>query len=405
MEKEKLFLEYKNYLESYGLHEVFAVDYLTIIGERHGFQVYRFRDKLVALVKPGHRDIRNGANVIVSHLDSPRLDVLTGEPLVEKPDGVFLKVVPYGGIIPQLWLDIPLVLVGRIYTDDGPININTKDEFEFTITSLLPHLDGRKEIEKFSINNLMVRVGNSKKENVLEYLKENYGIHEDDFELADLSFVPATSVRELGFDKELITGYGHDDSSCAYASLMALLNSDSEDKTQIAIFASYEETGSNQATGCNSEFIDDIFLDLADGEFAIARQAIRNSMIISADVCAGFESTYSSHFEDSAKAIVGHGVAIVPYLGRKRGNDTDFHFRALIKQLALDNEIKYQVEITKATEGGGGTVSTFFTTKGSYVIDVGVPVLAMHSPQEVISKTDLHETYKLYKAFLELENI
>ena len=404
MEKEKLFLEYKNYLESYGLHEVFAVDYLTIIGERHGFQVYRFRDKLVALVKPGHRDIRNGANVIVSHLDSPRLDVLTGEPLVEKPDGVFLKVVPYGGIIPQLWLDIPLVLVGRIYTDDGPININTKDEFEFTITSLLPHLDGRKEIEKFSINNLMVRVGNSKKENVLEYLKENYGIHEDDFELADLSFVPATSVRELGFDKELITGYGHDDSSCAYASLMALLNSDSEDKTQIAIFASYEETGSNQATGCNSEFIDDIFLDLADGEFAIARQAIRNSMIISADVCAGFESTYSSHFEDSAKAIVGHGVSIVPYLGRKRGNDTDFHFRTLIKQLALDNDIKYQIETTKVTEGGGGTVSTFFTTKGSYVIDVGVPVLAMHSPQEVISKTDLFETYRLYKAFFELGN-
>ena len=254
------------------------------------------------------------------------------------------------------------------------------------------------------MNNLVVRIGNSKKENVLELLKERYGIHEDDFELADLSFVPATQVRELGFDKDLITGYGHDDSCCTFTSLQALLDSDSNAKTQIAIFASYEETGSNQATGCNSEFIDDIFLDLANGDFRVAREAIRNSMIISADVCAGFESTYASHFEDSAKAVVGHGVGIIPYLGRKRGNDTDFHFRALVKQLALDNDIKYQIETTKVTEGGGGTVSTFFTTKGSYVIDVGVPVLAMHSPQEVISKTDLFETYRLYKAFFELGN-
>lgn len=404
MNKERLFHRYREYLNVCGSHEVFAVEYIAQLGEHHGFDVYRFRDKLVALVKHGVADIRVGANVIVSHLDSPRLDVIVGNPLIEREDGVFLKVVPYGGIIPQSWLDIPLILVGRIYTDDGAIDINTKDEFEFTITSLLPHLDGRKEIEKFSVNNLVVRIGNSKKENVLELLKERYGIHEDDFELADLSFVPATEVRELGFDKDLITGYGHDDSCCVYTALRALLDSESDSKTQIAIFASYEETGSNQATGCNSEFIDDIFLDLAKGDYRAARDAIRNSMIISADVCAGFESVYASHFEDSAKAVVGHGVGIIPYLGRKRGNDTDFHFRALVKQLALDNEIKYQIETTKATEGGGGTVSTFFATKGAYVLDVGVPVLAMHSPQEVISKTDLYETYRLYKVFFELEN-
>ena len=404
MNKERLFHQYREYLGHSGLHELFAVDYIAEVGERYGFDVYRFRDKLVALVRQGTDSIRYGANVIVSHLDSPRLDVVVGEPLIEKEDGVFLKVIPYGGIIPQSWLDIPLILVGRIYTDEAPIVINTKDEFEFTITSLLPHLDGRKELEKFSINNLVVRVGNNKKENVLEFLKERYGIHEDDFELADLSFVPATPVRELGFDKDLITGYGHDDSCCAFTALQALLDSESDSKTQIAIFASYEETGSNQATGCNSEFIDDIYLDLAKGDYKVAREAIRNSMIISADVCAGFESTYASHFEDCAKAVVGHGVGIIPYLGRKRGNDTDFHFRALIKQLALDNDIKYQVETTKATEGGGGTVSTFFATKGSYVLDVGVPVLAMHSPQEVISKTDLYETYRLYKVFFELEN-
>ena len=125
MNKERLFKDYRSYLSTAGLHEVFAVDYIAKLGERYGLDVYRFRDKLVALVRHGDEfDISFGANVIVSHLDSPRLDVLVGEPLVEKEDGVFLKVIPYGGIIPQSWLDIPLVLVGRIYTDEEPIVIN-----------------------------------------------------------------------------------------------------------------------------------------------------------------------------------------------------------------------------------------------------------------------------------------
>ena len=133
----------------------------------------------------------------------------------------------------------------------------------------------------------------------------------------------------------------------------------------------------------------------------MARQAIRNSRVISADVCAGYESNYARHFEESATAILGKGVGIVPYLGQKRGNDTEFEFRNDIKELAIVYDIPYQVETTKVTEGGGGTVSTFFATKGCHVIDVGVPVLAMHSPQEVISKKDLKATYDLYKVFYE----
>jgi len=174
----------------------------------------------------------------------------------------------------------------------------------------------------------------------------------------------------------------------------------------MALFASYEETGSGQTTGCESEYIDDIFrlILFATSEFnneVFARAAIRNSCVISADVCAGYDSNFGSHFEKSAMAVCGKGAGIVPYLGCKRGNDTEFAFKHWIKKLAVDNEIKYSIETNKLGEGGGGTVSSFFAIKGCHVIDIGVPVLAMHSPQEVISKTDLHETYKLYKVFYE----
>ena len=294
-----------------------------------------------------------------------------------------------------------MALVGRVQTDDGITYINTKGDYDFTVTSLLPHLNGAKEMRELSQDKLLVRIGNNKKESVLKFLEETYSIKEEDLELADLSFVPSDDSKFIGFDKELIAGYGHDDKSCAYAELMAMLDAKHHnERTTIAIFASYEETGSAQTTGCQSEFIDDMFLELTH-DVIRARRAVRNSNVISADVCAGFESTYANHFEPCAKAIVGQGVGIIPYLGKKRGNDTEFDFRTNIKQLALDNDVKYQIETTKVTEGGGGTVSTFFAVRGCHVIDVGVPVLAMHSPQEVISKHDLYECYKLYRAFYE----
>ena len=409
----EFFNEYRKMLNTHGLHEKFMTDYIVNEAKERGYEfadkvesiqegsklIFAFRSKFVALVKVG-KDLSEGANVIVSHMDSPRLDVITGNPFVEKEDGVFLKVIPYGGIIAQSWLDIPLALVGRVQTEKGIVKINTKGEYDFVITSLLPHLDGRKEMKELKYEKLLVRIGNNKKENILEVLKEKYGISDGDLELAELSFVPSANVKELGFDKELITGYGHDDKSCAYAELKAFFDAQESDRSQIALFASYEETGSGQITGCKSEIIDDIFLDIL-GDARKARMAIRKSRVISADVCAAFESNFASHFEDSAKAVAGKGTAIVPYLGRKAGNDSDFVFRNWIKKLAKENDIKYSIETTKVSEGGGGTVSSFFATKGCYVIDIGVPVLAMHSPQEVISKFDLHETYRLYKVFLE----
>ena len=72
-----------------------------------------------------------------------------------------------------------------------------------------------------------------------------------------------------------------------------------------------------------------------------------------------------------------------------------------IKTLCKEHDIDYQVEFTKPSEGGGGTVSSFFATRGMECIDVAIPTLAMHSPSECISKHDIYEAYRLYKVFLE----
>lgn len=415
---EKGFIEdYKDFIDCYGQHEIFALDYINEIvmledeyeeyDRRRKYKsgdkiIFNFRDKLVALVVLG-KDLSSGSNLIVSHVDSPRLDVIPNDPLEIGEDGVFFKTIPYGGIIPQLWLDRPLVMVGRAYDDDhNLVRINTgHDKIFFSITSLLPHLNGRKELKEMTSEKLKVRMTNGNSSELFDYFENIYGLNKKNLELADLSFVPYGDCIEMGFDKDLIMGYGHDDSSCTFASLEAMLDSKPSDKTKIALFVSYEETGSGQLSGAQSQFIDDIFLQLAEGDMLLARECMRNTRVISADVTSGYDSNYSSHFEHNAKAVVGEGVALVPFLGSKRGNDSSIQMREHIKRLCEDNDIKYQIESTKPSEGGGGTVSTFFATRGMEALDIAVPTLAMHSPMEQISKRDLIETYKLYKAFLE----
>lgn len=412
-EEDNFIDEYKYLLEE-GLHETQVLKYIKDKAEDVGYKTYNykhfnvgdklifeFRDKLIALVEVGE-DISEGANLIVSHIDSPRLDVIVGEPFVSNDDGTFIKTQPYGGIIPQLWLDRPFVMVGKIKVDNEIKYINTGEKgYLFSITSLLPHLRGRKEVKDLSYDKLLVRMINGNKEELFEMLEKEYGITKENFELADLSFVPYFRTLEMGLDKDLLMGYGHDDRSCAYAELEAILTSKPNKRTKIALFTAYEETGSGQMSGAETQFIDDIFLTLANGHTLLTREFMRNTKVISADVTGGFDSNYSSHFEDSAKAICGNGVALVPFTGLKRGNDASIEMREYIKGLCVDNDVKYQVDTTKVSESGGGTVAMFFGIRGMETMDCGVPTASMHSPMEIISKRDLIETYKLYKVFYE----
>ena len=409
--------DYKSFLDNFGYHETRVARYIKQRALDYGYELYNgrrkkyiqgdkiifeFRDKLIALVELG-KCLEDGSNVIVSHMDSPRLDVIQGNPIVEEEDGVFVKTVPYGGIINQLYLDRPLVLVGRVYNDDGElIQINTKEQgYFFNVTSLLPHLRGRQEVKDLTYDKLRVRIGNSKEDNIFEIIKKEYGITKENLEFAELSFVPYGNVMDMGFDKDLMMGYAHDDLCCTFANLEAMISSEPSNITKIALFVSYEETGSNQLTGAITQFIDDIYLKLAEGDMLLARECITTTKLISADVCAGYDSTYGSHFESSAKAICGKGVTIVPILGNKRGNDSTIQMKHYIKTLCKEYDIDYQIEFTKPSEGGGGTVSSFFATRGMECIDVAIPVLAMHSPMECISKKDIFWAYRLYKIFLE----
>lgn len=384
------------------------------------------KGKMVAMVVVGKEPLEKGLNIVGSHVDAPRIDIKQN-PMYEDSGLTLLKTHYYGGIRKYQWVATPLALYGTIIKRDGQkldIAIGDKEEDPvFYISDLLPHLakdqNSKTLREGIEGEGLNVIVGslpfndkdekNKFKRNILEILNEKYGIEEEDFVSAELEAVPAGKARDVGFDRGLLAAYGHDDRVCAYTSLRAIIEAKDNAKTAVALFVDKEEVGSQGSTGMHSEFFNNLVSEMIDIENSkrsnglALRRTLANSSVLSADVAAGLDPTYPSVSEKLNTAVIGKGVTIVKYTGSggKGGcNDANAEFVGKIRKLFNDNKVNWQTsELGKVDQGGGGTIAYILANHNMDVIDIGVPVISMHAPYEVVSKTDVYETYKAYLAF------
>lgn len=381
---------------------------------------YINKNKSIYAAIMGNNPLSMGFNIVGSHLDSPRLD-LKPRPLYEEIGQALFKTHYYGGIKKYQWTCIPLSMRGVIVKANGDIiniNIGEKDsEPTFTITDLLPHLAIKQNAKKLSEaiegENLNIIIGNmplskeeGAKENVLQILKEHYGIDKSDFLSAEIEFVPAFRAKNLGFDESMIAGYGQDDRVCAYTSLMALVNTKVPRTTCVAIFADKEEIGSMGNTGMMSSAFDTFVINLINrsgNKPYLMNEIFCNSKMLSADVGAGVDAMYQDVSDLHNSSFIGHGVELNKYTGsagKSGASDANAEFVGYVRGILEANNITYQVsELGKVDVGGGGTIAYILANKGIDVIDCGVPVLSMHSPYEVASKFDIYMAYKTYHAF------
>jgi aspartyl aminopeptidase len=388
------------------------------------------RNKNVAIITIGSEAFENGLNVIVSHIDSPRLD-LKQHPLYEDKEAklALLKTHYYGGIKKYQWVGIPLSLHGRIIKNDGKevdVVVGEKTgEPIFTIPDLLPHLAGktqenRKLFEGIKGEELNVLAGSmplkdEKAEQqiklwILNYLHKKYGIVEEDLVSAELEIVPAFNAMDVGFDKSLIGAYGQDDRICAYTSLMAICNVKKPHKTCIAVFYDKEEIGSEGNTGAKSRLLENVvdkLLNLKNPSYSDStlRKIFEKTKAISADVTGGVDPSFKDVHELSNAARLGYGIVISKYTGgggKYLSSDANAEYVGEIRQLLNRNKIAWQsAELGKVDEGGGGTVAKYMAELNMDIIDCGPPIIGMHSPFEVSSKADVYSTYEAYKAFFE----
>jgi len=402
---------------------------LTLKGENHN-KFYRINhNKNVAIAVLGKEDISNGVNLIVAHIDSPRVD-LKQQPLYEEKETklALLHTHYYGGIKKYQWMSIPLSLHGIVIKEDGSkveVVIGEKhDDPVFTFADLLPHLAKNEQYSKKlaeaipaeklrllfgSIPFTDEKVKDKVKLNILTILEEKYGIKEEDLISAEMEIVPAFKVNDVGLDRSMIGGYGHDDRICAYSALQAILGQNNPKRTSVVFLADKEEIGSEGNTGAKSQFIKDFIYDLIKltnkDSYDVLTKTLMNSKVLSGDVNAGVNPCFVNVHEKQNAAHIGFGVCLTKFTGsrgKSSSNDANAEFVGEIRALFNKYSVNWQTgELGKVDEGGGGTIAQFMALYGASVIDCGPPILAMHSPYEIASKADLYSTYKGYKIFLQ----
>lgn len=388
-----------------------------------GAKVYTInRSKCVLAATIGTKSLEEGFHLNIAHIDSPRLD-LRPVPVFEKNGLGYLRTHYYGGVRKYQWPTIPLSLHGVVYRADGTkvdICIGEKeDDPVFCITDLLPHLGAKQNAkplgEGITAEDLNVLIASQPiadkdaeqrvKLNVLGMLNEAYGITERDFTRAEIEVVPAYKARDIGLDRAMIGAYGHDDRVDAYPALMAEIGVKAPVYTTVCVLTDKEETGSDGVTGLQSMYTFHFLQQLCQAQGADYISACKAAKCLSADVTAAFDPTFADAFEPDNGTYAGNGVAIYKYTGARGKSGTSDASAELVSYLTglMDrNDVVWQIgEMGKLDLGGGGTVAKYVANQDIDTIDIGVPVLAMHSPFEVVSKEDVYMAYLTFKAFCE----
>ena len=422
--------EYKSFIDAAKTERESVTEAIKLANAR-GFKEYRLGDKISAgdklyynnrgknlyLFSIGTEPIENGIRISAAHIDSPRID-LKQCPVYEDGGMSFLKTHYYGGLRKYQWLALPLALHGVIIKSNGEkidvcIGENESDPV-FYINDLLPHLahkQGKTPIdEAVDGEKLNILIGSmtegeddTVKDNVLKLLNEKYGIIEEDFISAEISAVPAGKARDLGFDRSMICAYGHDDRVCAFPALSAILDCADSTHTLMCILADKEETGSDGNSGMQCEVMLDIIREMSR-ELGANEAVVRaNSKCLSADVSAAYDPNFADVFEKRNCALLSCGAIFMKFTGargKSSTNDASAEYIAWLRGILEKDGIIWQTgELGKVDCGGGGTVAKYIAKHNIDTIDLGVPLISMHAPFEVVSKVDIYETYRAICAF------
>ena len=390
-----------------------------------GDKVYAInKNKNVCMFVVGEKPLTEGLNILGAHIDSPRLD-LKQHPLYEKDGLALMDTHYYGGIKKYQWVARPMALHGVVCKKDGTtVNVvigEDENDPVVGISDLLIHLAAEQMKKPASTvvtgEQLDVLVGSiplkkeekdAVKANVLDLLKKKYDIEEDDFISAEIEVVPAGPARNYGLDSSMILGYGHDDKVCAYTSMRAIMEMDKPERTSCCILVDKEEIGSVGATGMQSRFFENTIAKMLamNGLTSLVEfnETLTNSKMLSSDVSSAVDPNYSDVDDPKNAAYFGKGIVFNKFTGargKSGSNDANPEFIAEVRAAMAKDDIQFQTcELGKVDVGGGGTIAYILANLNMDVVDAGIAVQNMHAPCEVVSKGDVFEAYRAYKAFL-----
>lgn len=374
--------------------------------------------KIAAFVVVGKKPLSEGLHIVASHVDSVRIDIKQ-TPLYAKGNTALLETHYYGDIKRYQWLSQPLQLRGVVVRRDGKkVKVAIGDdpgEPVLVIPDIAAHLSRYvddhegEEMPGESLDPILSSTPSKKiskgqdpyAREATRLLESQLGIKIADLASAELQLVPAAPARDVGLDRALVGAYGQDDRACAYAALEAIWQVKTPEHTSIVVLVDKEEVGSAGNSGARSNFVRRVVAELLESQgitstAAAMSEVFAASMVLSADTSGAVNPHFPELYDRKNASYLGSGVI---------WDQTGVHAEVLayVRGLLNRSKITHQASTwgkTRGSKASEGTVLQFFTRLGMDGMDVSVPLLSMHSTYELVSKIDLYESYRAYRAFL-----
>ncbi len=371
-------------------------------------------DSAIFAIKVGHKNpAETGFKIVAAHSDSPCFRIKPNSEIPGEGGIVRLNTEVYGGPILYTWFDRPLSIAGRV--------ICKGEDALHPVTRLVSIARPLMCISHLAIHfNRAVNEGNklSKQVDMLPIIaKVNDSLEADNMLLKlvaaelnvdmaeildfDLMLYDTEKACTFGLNNEFISCGRLDDLSMAHAAITALLEAKDDDATCVAAIFDNEETGSGTKQGAGSPVLANVLLRLtvaAGGRFDDFGRAIARSFMVSADNAHAFHPNYASKYDPTNHPALGGGPCIKINANCKYMSDA--HSAAIFKALCIEAGQPYQYFVNHSDVAGGSTLGNILTGQIDIEgVDVGNPLLAMHSVRETASCADHVAMIEVMKQF------
>ena len=359
---------------------------------------------------------KEGFRIIGSHTDSPGFRIKPNAEM--EACGAYLKLNTegYGGMILSTWLDRPLAMAGRVFLrGENPfkpvekiVNINKP---VCIIPNLAIHMnrsinDGYKYNKQTDMLPLVGLINEQlEKDNyMVKLLASELNVEVEEIIDFDIFLYEYEKGCFTGANEEFISTGRLDNLSMYYSSVEALLDSDSKSGISIAVGFDNEEVGSATKQGADSNMLLNILERICISLGKDRQQffeAIENSFIISSDLAHAVHPNVNSMVDPTNRPVMGKGPVIKVHAGQ--AYTSDGYSISVYKEICRECGVEYQEFVNKSDQRGGSTIGPISSTHIDIPsVDVGAPILSMHSIRELGCSEDFYNTYKTFMKFYEI---
>ncbi|AQR97865.1 M18 family aminopeptidase [Clostridium saccharoperbutylacetonicum] len=355
----------------------------------------------------------DGFRLIGAHTDSPGFRIKPNPEMLVEGHYLKLNTEVYGGPILSTWFDRPLSIAGRVtLKGENPfapkVSLVDINKPVLIIPNLAIHMN-RSVNEGYEYNKqkdvlplLTIMQDKLEKDDyLLKLISESLKVEAEDILDFDLFLYEYTEGMTIGVNNEFISCGRLDDLWMVFAGLKALINSNPIKATKVLVALDNEEIGSLTQQGANSSILENILERISLGlkkEREEFRRAVSNSVMISADLAHAIHPNYTEKCDPTSKPLLGKGPVLK--IAASGSYSTDSYASAIFKAVCEKAQVPCQVFVNRSDLRGGTTIGPITAAKLNIpVIDMGAPVLSMHSVRELASVADNEYTIKAFTEF------